>query len=262
MNVEYFIIGHDVNLLDYSWNSLKHTFLKVGKYNNDRNNKNSIMCCNLKENIEDFPYLCSFTGWYALSKNKISTKEYLGIFEYDSQISNNFDNINNLVVNQHTNTPLVIGYNYTKTNHYVFTKSTPWLELSLKKIYNIDLNKFINKYNNQYPNWLTSTSFTMHKSVLDDFVEWFLPMTLVFRTFPLGAYVHERAFFIFCVLHNIDMHYVPSAVCHKQQCSHNIQDIYGRYLKDNNTTQLMESMQSGYEKIYNRALHEASMILT
>ena len=102
----------------------------------------------------------------------------------------------------------------------------------------------------------------MHKTVLDDFVEWFLPMTMLFRNFPLGAYVHERAFFIFCVLHDIDMQYIPNTVYHKQQCSHNIQDVYGQYLQANNSAQLMDSMKPGYEKIYNRALHEACLLLT
>jgi len=72
--METFIFVHDENIiLDYI-NAKKFSNIKNLKYvfvgNNDvdkiKNLNNVIICKNLPHNLENYPKLTSFTGWYAL----------------------------------------------------------------------------------------------------------------------------------------------------------------------------------------------------
>jgi hypothetical protein len=56
------------------------------------NKTNSIICRNLKHNIEDYPNLTSFTGWYAIWKNNLISSNYINLFEYDVNISDDLQN--------------------------------------------------------------------------------------------------------------------------------------------------------------------------
>jgi hypothetical protein len=90
----------------------------------------------------------------------------------------------------------------------------------------------------------------LHKQILNKFVDWFLPMTEIFRHDPFGAYVHERAFFIFCVLNKINIRHLPNILEHKQLASHGISDFYGSFLRSKNSHQLCPYMLKEYDELY------------
>lgn len=254
-NIDYFVIGHDEK---YN-TSLSHKFLLVGSNTSRTRSSNTIVCKNLPFNLENYPYLCSFTAWYAVSVNKLYESNYISLLEYDTLPSNIFYKNNQQIICN--NNSCVIGYSQTLTNHYVFTKSTPWLELSLKSVYNIDLMEFIEKYSNQFPLWITTTNITMSVDVLNSFCNWFEPMTKLFRLHKLGSYVHERAFFIFCILNNIPIFYLPDTIFHSQKCSHGINDIYGSFLKSKSSKILYHYMIDEYNEQYSQSLDLAQKLL-
>jgi hypothetical protein len=95
---------------------------------------------------------------------------------------------------------------------------------------------------------------SISKQTLEKFVEWFLPMTDLFRADPLGSYVHERAFFIFCILNNIQIKYIKNPILkHNQETSHKNLDIYGKVLNQYNTQNLTSDMIAYYDKVYEEA---------
>lgn len=199
--------------------------------------------------------MCAFTAWYAVVHNNLCSLNHVSILEYDHISSTRLDDTNHELLT--TNPNAVIAYSNTLTNHYVFTKSTPWLEIALKKVYNIDLSKFILQYGKKFPVWPTTTNITMPVSVLINFVNWFEPMTHIFREYPLGAYVHERAFFIFCVINNIEILFANNIIFHEQKQSHGIYDIYGTFLHKHQTHYLHSNMKYEYDIVYNNALKQA-----
>jgi hypothetical protein len=258
--MEYFMVCHDQEIIleriaDNNHNNLHHVF--VGNKNSDqlRNIDNKITICHeLPKNLEQYPNLCSFTAWYALSKNQFSKNQKLCLLEYDVNLTDQFYTYHEKEISYYIDDQTVVAYFYTLTDHYVFYKSTPYLEIALKKTYDIDLNSFVQKVRDRYPLWPTTTNMCMSKNVLDKFVDWFLPMADIFKEEPLGAYVHERAFFVFCVLNNIEIKYVKSPILsHNQQVSHQNLDVYGKVLNMYKTTVLTQDMISDYDKIYEEA---------
>ena len=248
--MDYFIVCHDQEIINRQKSSTSnYQWLFVG--NGDTGNLDSsiIISNNLKKNIEEYPYLCSFTAWYSVAKNNLAKSNNITLIEYDTTI-----NSSNLFHYQLNNENQIICYSITLFNHYVFYKSTPWLEISLKQIYDIDLKQFIKDHKDQCKFWPTTTNITLSKDTLNKFVDWFLPMTEIFRDYPLGAYVHERAFFIFCVLNKIQIVYSQNAMNHNQAVSHKIMDFYGSFLASKNSIELKKSMIPEYDKLYNNLL--------
>jgi hypothetical protein len=254
--IDYFIIGHNEFVLENAFEQLPNVKkILVGEKHTHINK--TICCLCLKDNLEHFPKLCSFTGWYAISRNFLYTNDIISLLEYDVMLSNSFHDINLSLIESKSKNNFVISYNKTLTNHYVFYKSTPWLELSLLQTYGINLMDFVESVKNRYPYWPTTTNITMSSNVLFNFIEWFLPMTKYFNHDILGSYVHERAFFIYCVLHDIDIIYAPlNTLTHKQLCSHGYQDIYGKFLATKNSTTLLDSYLSEYDVIYDKCMLE------
>jgi hypothetical protein len=248
--IDYFVIGHNPKLYADKPN-FAYRFLQVGMGAND--NSKAIVCHKLHNNIEQYPNLCSFTGWYAIANNNLCDQDSVCLLEYDTIAHPNI-HANNIKLLTENKSNTIIAYSNTLTNHYVFTKSTPWLELSLKKIHNIDLDRFVHEYGPKFPLWPTTTNMTLSMGILKHFVDWFKPMTDLFKYDPLGAYVHERAFFVFCVLHNLNIIFALNLVQHKQKRSHNINDIYGSFLKSKNTNYLSDHMKYEYDILYNNTL--------
>ena len=253
--INYFVCIHNTKLLNmYNHKSIiQPQYLLLGNNDTHEENESTIVCNQLTDNIENFPYLCSYTGWYAVSKNKLCDQNIVSLLEYDTLLSNNFYISNKEIINKQKNNQYIIAYSKTSTNHYVFYKSTPWLEIALKQTHDIDLISFVNKYHQTYPFWPTTTNITMPRIVLAQFIDWFQPMCKVFRHHPMGAYVHERAFFIYCVLHNINIIYDTNILEHKQLSSHGIKDIYGSFLEKHQTRDLTPDLLKKYDYEYETA---------
>ena len=109
--METFIFVHDENIiLDYI-NAKKFSNIKNLKYvfvgNNDvdkiKNLNNVIICKNLPHNLENYPKLTSFTGWYALWKNNLIKSNSINLFEYDVNINDDIED--------HINFNFSLGYN-------------------------------------------------------------------------------------------------------------------------------------------------------
>jgi hypothetical protein len=257
-DIDYFIICHDQEIIlkqiaNGTFNNLyNYRFLFVGNGPIDlldQYGPRVIVCRNLENNIEEYPYLCSFTAWYAVVKNQICKNNRMVLLEYDSIIRPSMRPTSI----QHNE---IVSYSMTLLDHYVFYKSTPWLEISLKKIYNIDLIAFVNTYKNSYKYWPTTTNVALSRNILDKFVDWFLPMTEMFKDYPLGSYVHERAFFVFCILNKISITMQHDAVYHSQLRSHESNDIYGQVLDKYKSLCLESYMISDYNEIYDKALQQ------
>jgi len=257
ISIDYFIITHKILKTNYIFSNTK---LLVGQ-NTDIKNSQYIICKNLPNNIENYPYLCSYTAWYALANNLLSSSKNVSLLEYDIETDEQFSLYNLEVCKKQTNHNYIISYSKTLTNHYVFYKSTPWLEISLKKIHGIDLRYFVLLYKDLYPFWPTTTNVTMPIEILMSFIDWFEPMTKIFRHHPLGAYVHERAFFVFCALNKISILYAPNnLLVHKQECSHQTKDIYGTILNKYNSLYLTNNMITEYDMLYNKELNHLCQI--
>jgi hypothetical protein len=258
--IDYFIVCHDQDIINQQidrniFGALpNYKFLFVG---NGKTNKlnlldyETIICRNLIYNLEEYPYLCSFTAWYAVVKNGLYQNNNICLLEYDLDIFDNFHSSNLCYCPLNTS---VVGYAHTLVHHYVFHKSTPWLEIALKKIHNIDLENLLETQLKHSMYWPISTNILLSSKTLDSFVDWFTPMAKLFKSDPLGSYVHERALFIYCMINGFEIKYNLHCSQHQQLASHNNADLYGAFLQKHNTKDFKEHMKMEYDQIYKQTL--------
>lgn len=230
-NIQYYIICHDQDIvLSHSLNDYPYTWIFVGTKDKSKLDKlrNVVIASELLDNIESMSNLCSFTGWYAVYRNlQKFISGPISLLEYDILGPNIDLYTKKSLSDQYTKD--VFGYKCIKCGYLIFTKSTPWLEIGLHKIYNINLQKI---FPNLPTTWMSSTNICFKKpQIFYDFMDWFMPLAKFCADKPMGGYVHERALHIFLHLYypnvigciNNDPN--DSPIVHQEQRSHKQQDV-------------------------------------
>jgi len=229
MELQCFIVIHDKVLIqkcerEGRFNYLpnyNYLFVGGGDVSGLESADNVIIARNLPDNIEHFPNLLSFTGWYAVSRNSLARTPFVALLEYDIEITKEFAEKTLCTLKE---TRAIVGYVSFALSHPMYMHATPWLIPAVRKMHGIDLPDLVEKHlaAGKADQWTRSTNAAMSAEDLHAFVDWFLPMTPMFRDDPIGAHVHERTFPIFCMINEMCNHLISGVLEHTQNRSHNI----------------------------------------
>ena len=222
--IDYFIVCHDQDIIIdylrknkfYALPNYKFMFVGNKPTNLIDNIENVIVCNRLEFNIEEYPKLCSFTAWYAVSKNGLSKKKHCCLLEYDVELLQDFHEKNLKAIANAD----VCSYFIELIDDPMFYNSTPWLNIFFKK-YNINTSKI---YEEKF--WYCTTNFVLRNDILEKFNNWFYEISSMFKDCDLGAYMHERMINVYCILNEIKIEYVKNKLKHFQMCSHKKEDLY------------------------------------
>jgi hypothetical protein len=227
--IETFVIIHDQQLLlEYEQQRkfpeirrLRYVFVGSGAVSLVSERDDVIVARLLPDNIEQYPNLLSFTGWYAIARNKLITMDYVAVLEHDAFVSTKFERETVLALR---GTHSIVGYLALGLAHPLFLHAGDWLVRSLAETYDIDVIGLVRGHLKRggVDQWTTTTNHAMRADDLAAFVDWFLPLTPLFRHDPAGSYVHERAIPVYCLLNHIEDRYVPGVLEHAQVASHGI----------------------------------------
>lgn len=224
--IETFIFVHDQEIiLDFinknrfsNIDGFKYVFLGSRDTSKIQNLDNIIIVRNLPINIEQYPKLTSFTGWYALCKNNLITSDYVNLFEYDI---NTVDNIINEIQNFTLKDPDFIGYFPMSVTDPVYVNisqySKPLIDFWIEK--NIDILKMIQNLPNGSI-WSSSSNSTWKKNHLFSFVEWFnQSLDHVIQSEYCG-HIHERSISFYYFLNSLNVLMTNGYMQHVQMNSH------------------------------------------
>jgi hypothetical protein len=231
MKIDTFIFVHDQKIILDFINSgkfktlpnLKFLFLGGGEIDKIKNIENVIISRELRYNIENYPKLTSFTGWYSIWKNNLSNSEYINLFEYDINISDNFNEIQNkkLVSNG------IIGYIPFSPHHHNFIGHTPWIyELggSIQKKYNTNIKEFLKKIPKDFICSMTS-NHTFDSDTFEKYMKWMEPMIDDIKISNFSGHMTERSISLFYILNSVKNVIIPDILFHFQLDSHGTQNI-------------------------------------
>lgn len=239
-NQTYIFVHNQQIILDYlrvgkfnQLDKLTYVFLGKGDISKIKNLSNVIICRNLPINIEEYPKLTSFTGWYAIWKNKLYNENFINLFEYDVNLSDNF---NESFINNTSSNTDIVGYIPFNPHHYDFLKHLPWsLELltSINKNYNIDVLTEINKLPNDMICSMTS-NHTFSRKSFEQYMEWIEPMINDIKKSELSGHLVERSISTFYLLNKLkNVVILPNILHHFQFDSHKTQGISEQKIIDN-----------------------------
>jgi hypothetical protein len=224
--IDYFVVCHDQDIvLDLRSKMKDCRFLFVGNKQHGliEGLSDVVICEKLTHNIEQYPKLCSFTAWYAVSENQLSKNKYSCLLEYDVELAEDFYSENLKRIKSESE---AYGYLREPINDLMFTRSTPWLDVFTIKNYNMDIDKFIDSFCDEYPFWYCTTNFLIKNEVLSAFNKWFYQLSDSFKKENLGSYMHERMLNIYFILNYYKIDLIPHKLKHYQFCSHSNKDLY------------------------------------
>ena len=226
-----YIFVHDQNIiLDFikhnKFEKIKNlTYVFVGKNDSSliKDLTNVIICNQLKYNIEEFPKLTSFTGWYSIWKNELyDDSEYINLFEYDVNLDNNFIEI--LQSNLDSD---IIGYIPFSVHNEAFLKTPMWcddLVKSISKNYNLDSLSFIkNLPSNKLCSMTSNHTFSLTK--FKEYMEWMSLIVDDLKISPMAGHQTERSISLFYLIKKLNYKIIPNILFHFQFDSHKTQNI-------------------------------------
>ena len=116
----------------------------------------------------------------------------------------------------------ITGYIPFPLSHPLYLYATNWFKDSLAQVYNIDASALVDKHLSDGGKdlWTSTTNLSMRLDDLEDFVEWYLPLSQVFRHDPISGHVHERSVPIYCMIRRIENIYLPDLLMHHMKKSH------------------------------------------
>lgn len=227
-----FIVCHDQDIIlkceyEGKFKHINYKWIFVGNKDSSKisNLNNVYIARNLPFNIEDKKNLCSFTAWYAITKNKLCNTNYVAVLEYDCDISSDFQDkvIGHL---RNMNNKGSLGFLNSLIDHPIYFNATPYFPSNVEKIYNINVRKIIDNYKYQNRYWNSGSNNAMSLDYLNGFVDWAMPILTMNVDDPLIAHVHERLVRLYDIINNAESQVDQSILKHHQDISHGIKSLW------------------------------------
>lgn len=233
MNKETFIFVHDQNIIiDYEkcnkFNELenvKYVFVGNKEIDKIKDKKNAIICRDLPFNIEEYPKLTSYTGWYALWKNNLYNGDFINLFEYDINLAKNF---NSLLDNELTPDTKIIGYiplNVHDTNYLKVDKWALEIAQSIQKNYKVNIYNLIDNFPQNALCTVTS-NHTFNKKTFEEYMKWVEPLVEDIKNLEMVGHQIERSISLFYLVNKLDnVKLMNNVMYHFQFDSHKTQGM-------------------------------------
>jgi len=230
---ETFVFCHDQDIiLEYEKsekfkNFEKYRYVFLGNRPTDKieNLENIIIARNLEHNIEEYPNINVYTGWYALWKNNLITTPYINLFEYDVITHKNIEQVQSKIMyDEHT----LMGYLPLSVSNYHFIEHKEWVEVifeAIKKVYKIDLEKILKQFIEKNPNalWTTTSNCTMKTSFFEKYMDWFHQLFDHIKDTKTAGHNHERSITFFSIFSKEPVVILQGLLKHYQMNSHGTQ---------------------------------------
>ena len=199
--------------------NIKYVFLSLNDCSKIEHIDNVIICKNFLGNLEKYPKLTSFTGWYILTKYGLIETEYVNLFEYDINLTNQFTEKLSEKIYQKSD---FIGYVPMIIEDPVFVKLEYLVDELVKSIKNKTQIDIIDLINTQPPFslWSSSSNSTWKTQILIDYVNWFSQFIDDIVVSQYCGHMHERSISFYLLLKKISPEFINNCLTHYQCNSH------------------------------------------
>jgi len=199
--------------------NLKYVFLSLNDSSKIENMNNVIICKNYDDNLEHYPKLTSFTGWYILAKHDLINTEYVNLFEYDVNLMNQFEQKLDEKISQNSD---FVGYVPMLIEDPVYVKAGNLINELINSIKNkikIDIIELINSQP-PFSLWSSSSNSTWKKDLFINYVNWFYQFIEDIVVSQYCGHMHERSISFYLLIQKISPHFINNCLTHHQCNSH------------------------------------------
>lgn len=263
-----FIFVHDQELIlelekQKNFSSLEsYTYVFLGNGNTDKLEGIDVIYANQeKNNLEDYKYLCAYSGWYLLWKNNLINSQYVNLFEYDIKLGN-FSPI----LDKYLEYGDVFGYVPFDVNNYHFIKNPDWTEEFFKvakKIYKVDLEEITKeKIKSGQKYWISTSNCTLSKKFFHEYMKWLEPILLEMKEYKNVGHALERALSFYLFYKNKNAIFLNGILQHYQMDSHKTQghEVKHKIIKDKKGKAVAFSLWGNNEMYTKGAIENAKLM--
>lgn len=228
--VSTFIFVHDQEIiLDFNnknrfneFENFKYVFLGNRPIDKIKDQENIIFAKDYEGNLEHYPKLTSYSGWYILWKYKLINTDYVNLFEYDLNYIKGIDKILKPILNQDND---FIGYFPMSVEDPVYTKMSQYSKELIDSVYNkenINILDVIDQHKNKDKNlqWSSSSNSTWKKEKFYEFTEWLSNYVEDIVKSDYCGHMHERSISFYYFMKNLKVFLVQNLMIHVQLNSH------------------------------------------
>ena len=232
-HVKTFIFIHDQDLLleferikkFIGFNGYRYVFVGNRPIDKIQDMSNVIISRNYQGNLEAYPQLTSFTGWYTLWRHNLIDSEYVNLFEYDINYVPDFET--NMYKFYYEKSEL-IGYIPYPSHHNMFVKHKPFIDglfNAIKSIYLVDLKQAVDEAVEKkiLTYWSATSNTTFRKDIFEKYMEWFVPLVNLIKDDKNAGHYHERSITLFSILNRRKLSLTANYIKHFQMDSHKTQ---------------------------------------
>lgn len=182
MSLTNFVVFHNQESLDYfraNNPGFECEFILVGQNPPEIKGLDKYhIAANLPRNLEHLPSLLTFTAWYAISKNQLYDKYFVGIYEYDVKFTGK-------IPEDELWEDCISGFIKRNLPDKLFLDVCPGIKNILG----------INSFNQ--PFWNATSNFIMSYKFLTQFVNWYICLVPEILKYHNHSHFHERMINIF-----------------------------------------------------------------
>jgi len=228
--ISTFIFVHDQNIiLDfnnkkrfYEFENFKYVFLGDKSVDKIKNLENIIIARNFDDNLEKYPKLTSYSGWYILWKYDLVKTDYVNLFEYDL---NYVKNINTIIKSIIQDDKDFIGYFPMSVDDPAYIKMDKYSKDIINAVLekeNINIIDVINSYKlkNNNLQWSSSSNSTWKKEKFYDFTEHLSQYVEDIIKSDYCGHMHERFISFYYFIKNLKVLNTNNLMTHFQLNTH------------------------------------------
>jgi hypothetical protein len=231
IGIETYIFVHDKEIISLYENSnkfsslgdYKYVFLGDGDIDGLKNYNNIIIARDLPYNLESYPKMCAYSGWYVLYKNNLIKSKIVNLFEYDVVLIKDF--INKLIslikdgIDFYGYVPLDINVNFLDNPSWSGRLDEFYGDLK-RKVWNKCFSRDIELWSATSNVTMTNEFFYRYMTESEDLFNWI-------KEYQSAGHELERNLSVYQILHSdINVKYVSNALTHYQLDSHKTQGIF------------------------------------
>lgn len=214
MLIDTYIFVHDQNIIldnekNKKYNNLtNYTYVFLGDKDTSllKDNSKVIIAKNLEYNLENYPKLTAFTGWYALYKNNIiKPNNEILLLEYDIDIVDNFEDV---IIKSPNLSSKIIGFIGANPRGYDFINNPKYINSisnAIKKIYDIDIVGFTKEIiKTKNIKWMCSNNVLFKYDTFISYMEWFEPLINEIKEDVYSGHNQERCTTLYALFNDIE----------------------------------------------------------
>lgn len=228
--ISTFIFVHDQNIiLDFNekkrfdeFDGFKYVFLGDKPVDKIQNQNNVIIARDFSDNLEKYPKLTSYSGWYILWKYNLVETDYVNLFEYDLNYVKGISKIIKAMLKQDND---FIGYFPMSVDDPVYIKMSQYSKEIIDAVYkreNINILDVINvcKTKDKNLQWSSSSNSTWKKENFYAFTEWLSMYVEDIVKSNYCGHIHERSISFYYLMKKMKVVNTKDLMTHLQLNTH------------------------------------------